>query len=97
MPNEHDRVAERALHLVPRNAVVSATNTLGAHLSARRRIFSFPLLGGADWVAVDTTRLSYFERASGGASARAAYAQLRRDHRWNVVFAVSGIVVLERS
>ena len=41
--DEHDRVAERALELVPDGAVVSASNSLGAHLSERRRILSFPL------------------------------------------------------
>ena len=40
----HDAAARRALALVPAGAPVSATNTLGAHLSARRRIFSFPVL-----------------------------------------------------
>ena len=39
----HDAAARRALALVPGGAPVSATNTLGAHLSERRRIFSFPV------------------------------------------------------
>ncbi|MBA3788437.1 MAG: DUF2079 domain-containing protein, partial [Actinobacteria bacterium] len=34
----HDRVAERALRLIPDDAVVSATNSLGGHLSERRRV-----------------------------------------------------------
>ena len=37
----------RALALVPDGAPVSATNALGAHLSERRRIFSFPVLAEA--------------------------------------------------
>jgi len=64
--SRHDRIAAKALRLVPDDAVVSATNTLGAHLSARRRILSFPRLGDATWVAVDATRLSYLDRSSGG-------------------------------
>src|SRR5256714_1404545 len=40
----HDRIADRALRLIPDDAVVCATNTLGAHLSARRRVLSFPFL-----------------------------------------------------
>ena len=51
--DEHDAAARRALALVPGAAPVSATNSLGAHLSARKRIFSFPVLEEADWVAVD--------------------------------------------
>jgi uncharacterized membrane protein len=95
-PTAHDHVAERALRLVPRDAVVSATNTLGAHLSARRRILSFPLQQDATWMAVDTTRLSYLERATPSARARAAYARLRQDRSWHVVFDSSGIVLLRR-
>jgi uncharacterized membrane protein len=34
--SEHDRVAARALKMIPPKRVVSATNSLGAHLSARR-------------------------------------------------------------
>src|ERR671934_2861567 len=49
--SRHDRIAAHALRLVPGSAVVSATNTLGAHLSARRRILSFPRLDDATWVA----------------------------------------------
>ena len=51
----HDAAARRALALVPDDAAVSATNSLGAHLSARERVFSFPVLREATWVAVDTT------------------------------------------
>jgi uncharacterized membrane protein len=93
----HDRAAERALRLVPGGAAVSASNTLGAHLSARRRIFSFPLLGEADWVAVDTTRLSYLDAVDGGARARDALRRLRADRRWRVAFDEDGILLLQRS
>ena len=57
----HDAAARRALALIPAEAPVSATNSLGAHLSARKRIFSFPLLEEAEWVAVDTRRLTYLD------------------------------------
>jgi uncharacterized membrane protein len=93
----HDRIAQRALRLVPGSAPVSASNTLGAHLSARSRIYSFPLLGGADWVAVDTTRLSYLDAVGGGAKARDALRRLRADRHWRVVFDADGILVLQRS
>ncbi len=51
----HDRAAARVLRVVPPGVAVSATNTLGAHLSERRRVFSFPVLREARWVAVDLT------------------------------------------
>jgi len=38
----HDRIASEALARIPSGAAVTATNSLGAHLSERKRIFSFP-------------------------------------------------------
>ena len=75
---------------------VSATNTLGAHLSERRRIFSFPVLREARWVAVDLTRPSYLDDAAGKKFA-AAYARFRQDRRWRVVRAEDGVVVLHKT
>ena len=91
----HDRATARVLGAVPRAVAVSATNTLGAHLSERRRIFSFPVIREARWVAVDLRRPSYRDNGPGKQFA-AAYAQLRRDPRWQVVRAEDGVVVLHR-
>lgn len=90
-----DETARRALALIPRDAPVSATNALGAHLSARERIFSFPVLREADWVAVDTRRLTYLDSLE-PERARPALAALRRDPSWRVVFAEDGILILRR-
>ncbi len=92
----HDRVAARAVEAVPAGVPVSATNTLGAHLSARRRVFSFPVVQEARWVAVDTARPSYLDAANGRGRFGAALARLRSDHRWHVVFDESGVLVLHR-
>jgi len=92
----HDRIAAHALRLVPEDAVVSATNTLGAHLSARRRILSFPRLRDATWLAVDSTRLSYLDRSTGGQSAARALTRLRRNQGWRVVFARDGVLIFRR-
>jgi uncharacterized membrane protein len=91
----HDRAAARVLRAVPAGVAVSATNTLGAHLSERRRIFSFPVLREARWVAVDLKRPSYLDNAAGRGFAP-AYAHLRRDPRWHVVRSEDGVVVLRR-
>jgi uncharacterized membrane protein len=91
----HDRAAARVLRAVPAGVAVSATNSLGAHLSERRRIFSFPVLREARWVAVDLRRPSYLDDATGRRFAP-AYARLRRDGRWQVVRQEDGIVVLRR-
>jgi uncharacterized membrane protein len=92
----HDRIAAEAVALVPPGAPVTATNTLGAHLSARRRIFSFPVVRDASWVVVDTTRPSYRDQAVAPERFAAAYERLRADRRWKVVFDRDGILVLRR-
>jgi uncharacterized membrane protein len=91
----HDRVAARAVRLVPDGAVVSATNSLGAHLSDRRRILSFPVLDGAEWVAVDETRPGYRDRIAPLPVATAVRA-LRADPEWRVVFDEDGVVLFRR-
>jgi uncharacterized membrane protein len=93
----HDRITARALREIPPNAVVSASNTVGAHLSARRRIFSFPLLSDASWIAVDQYNPSYFADANAPKDFRRALARIRRDKRWHVVFDESGVLLLRRS
>jgi uncharacterized membrane protein len=91
----HDRVAERAIDLVPADAVVSSTNVLGAHLSARRRVLSLPKLGDATWVVADETRSSYADRVAPLPSA-AALARLRRNTDWRLVFEEDGVLVFHK-
>ncbi len=91
----HEDAARRALALVPDEAPVSATNSLGAHLSDRRRIFSFPVLGEAEWVVVDQRRLTYLDSLKPG-RAQAPLAGLRRDPRWRLVFSEDGVLVFRR-
>ena len=92
----HDRRAAQVLERIPGNAAVSATNTLGAHLSARERILSFPMLAGAAWVAVDEARPSLLDRASPGAEGTRAVERLRRDRRFRLVAEADGVLVFER-
>jgi hypothetical protein len=82
--------------LIPPSAAVSATNGLGAHLSERRRIFSFPVLGEAQWVAVDLQRPSYRDELGHADELRRAVIAIRADGRFRIVFAEDGIVVLHR-
>ena len=51
-----------AIALVPTEAPVTASNSAGAHLSARRYVYSVPVLGRAEWVVIDR------ERSVGGPS-----------------------------
>jgi hypothetical protein len=90
--SEHDRAAARALRLIPDDAVVSASNSLGAHLSGRRRMLSFPILADASWVAVDERSPGYLDRFAPGPYA-VAISRLRRDPRWRLVHEEDGVLV----
>jgi hypothetical protein len=92
----HARIAARAVRLVPAGAAVSATNGLGAHLSERRRVFSFPVLGEARWVAVDLERPSYRDQLGQADRVRRAANALRTSGRYRVVLAEDGLLVLHR-
>ncbi len=93
--SEHDRVAARALRLIPPDAVVSASNSLGAHLSARARILSFPYLQDATWVAADETQPGYADRVAPLPTAVRLVA-LRRNPAWRLVFQEDGVLVFRR-
>jgi uncharacterized membrane protein len=92
----HDRIAAQALKLVPPHAVVSATNSLGAHLSARRRILSFPYLQDAQWVAADETSPGYADRLAPLPTA-VQLSWLRRNPEWRLVFERDGILIFHRA
>jgi len=91
----HDRVTERALRLIPDGDVVSATNSLGSHLSARRRFLSFPYVKDARWIAADETQPGYADRFDPLATAQ-GLARLRRDPAWRLVFSEDGVLVFQR-
>ena len=93
--SEHDRIADRALSLIPGTAVVSATNTLGGHLSARSRVLSFPFLEDATWVAADETQPGYADRYAPLPTAIQLGA-LRRNPEWRLVFEQDGILIFHR-
>jgi uncharacterized membrane protein len=91
----HDRVALRAVRAIPSGVVVSASNSLGAHLSARRRILSFPYVQDATWIAADETVPSWADRLA-PIPAATALARIRRDPAWKLVFEQDGVLVFHR-
>jgi hypothetical protein len=93
--SSHDRIAARALSMIPGAAVVSATNSLGAHLSARSRILSFPYIQDATWVAADETQPGYADRLAPLPTA-VQLAALRRNPAWNLVFEEDGVLLFRR-
>ena len=93
--SRHDRIAARELGLIPADAVVSATNSLGSHLSARRRIFSFPYVRDAQWVVLDQRRPSigdHYDKKGGLARIK----QFRRDKRFRLVSDADGVLVFRQ-
>jgi uncharacterized membrane protein len=94
-PSAHDRIALHAARLIPAGAVVSATNNLGAHLSARRRVLSFPYLQDATWVAADETQPGYADRVAPMPTA-AQIVWLRQSPAWKLVFEHDGVLVFRR-
>jgi uncharacterized membrane protein len=92
----HDRVVDRALDRISGNAVVSATNSLGSHLSARRRFLSFPHVEDAQWIAADETQPGYADRWDPLATAK-GLARLRRNPQWRLVFSEDGVLVFKRA
>jgi uncharacterized membrane protein len=93
---EHDRVADEALALIPPTAVVSATNSLGAHLSARRTFLSFPVLQNATWVAYDDEHPSFADRLVSVAEGQKALRRVRSSPEWKLVFDRDRIYIFER-
>jgi uncharacterized membrane protein len=93
---EHDRIAARALRLIPRSAVVSATNTLAGHLSARGRVLSFPYVQDATWIVADETQPGYADRYAPLPTAL-ALAALRRNPDWRLVFEQDGVLIFNRA
>ena len=91
----HDRVAARAVRLIPDDVVVSATNSLGAHLSERHRLHSFPFLHDSTWIAADETRPGYADRISALATTE-RLRRLRLDPAWRIVFDEDGITVFRK-
>ena len=95
--SEHDQAAARAVALIPPDAAVSSTNGLGAHLSERRRIQSFPVISDSEWVAVDLKRASYLDRRSSPSTTAVPLAELLENPSWRTVFDEDGIIVLTKS
>ncbi|HET7044843.1 MAG TPA: DUF2079 domain-containing protein [Gaiellaceae bacterium] len=91
----HDRIAAEAVALVQDGAVVSASNSLGAHLSARLRILSFPYVQDATWVAVDERSPGYADRIAPLPYAT-RIAALRRNPAWRLVFERDGVLLFRR-
>jgi uncharacterized membrane protein len=92
--NALHRAKAQALALIPQGVPVSASNQLGAHLAARRRIMVFPAaVAGAQWIVVDRADPTYGDEA--GYERR--IAAFRRSSKWRLAYASHGVLVFHRA
>lgn len=91
----HSRALARAVALVPDDVPVSAGNLIGAHLSERERILTFPVVADARWVVVDRKRPYLGDRLAPLAhDVRVAALRARPDMR--LVMEEDGVMVFRR-
>ncbi|MEK7422206.1 MAG: DUF2079 domain-containing protein, partial [Actinomycetota bacterium] len=91
-----------AVLLVPKGVPVSASNTAGSHLSARRYVYSIPNLGRAEWVVVDLNDPWVVSADSPILTnhpeiVRSFAAKIGRDTSWRKVFGREGVLVFRRA
>ena len=102
LPSSRVDALRDAVALVPGHAAVSASNSVGGHLSARRHIYSIPLLGEATWVVIDR-RDPWVVRPDSPILTRhpevvrSLARRLERDAAWTKVFEREGVLVFHRS
>jgi uncharacterized membrane protein len=101
VPPERVAALRDAIGLVPERAPVSASNSVGAHLSARRYVYSLPVLGRAEWVVVDLEDPWVVSRGSPILTnhpdrIRSLVLRLERDPAWRSVFERDGVVVFRK-
>lgn len=94
LPADRDTLLE-AVSLIPPDAVVSAGNRIGGHLSARRRILTFPVVADADWVIVDRSRPDVGDDVR-SAEYQEAVTDVMRSGRFRTVFRRDGVIVMRR-
>lgn len=102
-PIAADRVRSlrSAVALVPDDAPVSATNTVGSHFSARRHIYLVPVLGRSEWIVIDETDswIANPGSVTGSSDPRRLELFLQRiekSPKWRRMFAERGVFVFRK-
>jgi uncharacterized membrane protein len=103
------RAADVAVSMIGERDAVSSTNHLGSMLSARRHVYTFPVVERAVWVVVDESdQLLPPPRKSRKLIApvndltrqparfKAVVSRMRHDSRWALVFSRDGVLVFHR-
>jgi uncharacterized membrane protein len=97
---EHVDALRAAVALIPSDAAVSSTNGVGSHLSARRYVYSAPVLGRSKWVVVDASDSWVPKAADGALRPKLLHAftlRLEQSPRWTKVFQRDGVLVFRRA
>ena len=82
-----------ALKLIPPGVPVTASNQLGAYLSARRDAYTLPAVGRAQYAIFDSADPTY----ANPKAYRRLLSRLEHSRRWGEVFSAQGITVLRRT
>lgn len=102
LPPERVEALRDAVALVPENVPVTTSNSAGAHLAARRTVYSVPLVRDAEWVLVDlgdpwvVTRDSPILTNRPG-RVRGLARRLASDPAWTRVFDREGVLLFRRA
>ena len=80
-----------ALGLIPGGVPVSASNELGGHLSERRYIYTFPSVGKAQWIVVDSN-----DHTLHIPGLKRQLREYEANRAWRVVFSSHGVAVLRK-
>jgi uncharacterized membrane protein len=91
-----------AVAAIPDGAPVTVSNSVGAHLSARRYVYSVPDVHRASWVVIDLRDPWVVRRDSPILTrhpevVRALASRLERDPAWTKVFEREGVLVFRSS
>jgi uncharacterized membrane protein len=92
----HADALRAATDVIPDGVPVSASNYLGARLSERERVLTFPEIQDAQWVIVDEERPYLLDRRAPASHARAV-ERLRADPAFALVFERDGVLVFKRA
>jgi uncharacterized membrane protein len=92
-PSARLEAMSQAMSRVPPTAAVTSTNRLGAHLSARQRVFLFPERSVAEWIILDTSDewLQVSGEKVDATRFRSLLLSLEGDASWRLVFDREGI------
>ena len=81
-----------AVGLIPDGVPVSASNQFGAHLSERRRIYTFPFAVHSRWIIVDSNDPTFSDTAA----LKQRLRTYETDKEWRIVFSSHGVTVLHK-